>query len=236
MNILNFLKSFISFISDERCVACDINRGFICDSCKLLIPLNRNFCQICAYPFGSEISDIICGKCLQKRPVYKKTFSPLIYEGFIRDVIIKAKFEGKFFYYTRLLELVYSYFEKEMEELKNSAKVIVPIPLSKERLIERGYNQSMIIAKFLSKKLKLPILYDKLIRVKNTKPQSKLGEKDRIENIKGAFLLKKTDKTDKIVLVDDIITSGATINEAALALKKGGVNEIQVFSLCRASF
>ncbi len=236
MKIFYFLKSFLGFIADERCVVCDKNKGFICSSCEPLLPLNKIFCDICASPLNVSTDNLRCGKCLNLKPVYQSVFSPLIYDGFLREIIIEAKFKGKFQYYTMLMNKVYDIFQKNFTELGSSAKAIIPIPLSKQRLRERGYNQSMLIARFLSKKLNIPILSDSLIKVRHTIPQSMLGEKDRIKNIKGAFLLKKSLKTDKIILVDDIITSGATINEASLALKKGGVNEIRVFSLCRATF
>lgn len=233
--IIKGLDNFLSFLAAEKCYACGNRRGFICPDCYRLLPFNKNFCIYCAYPLPMENKDLICGKCLKEKPIYEKAISPLIYENFIRKIMLDAKFGGKYQYYYMLLNQTEEYIEDLISQIRD-VDAIVPIPLSKKRLVERGYNQAILIAKFLSKKINRPLILDVLAKIKDTKPQSQLGERERTENIKDAFMLKKSINFDKIILVDDIITSTATIKEGTKVLKKGGVNEIYIFSLCRAVF
>lgn len=226
---------FLSFIADERCLGCRKEIGFICNACYKKIRFNRTFCKICAYPLPENSANLTCGNCLKTRPLFSKTISPLIYESFVRDIILSAKFGGKYYYLHRLMDIIYPEYIKFFEELKDG-EAIIPVPLSRKRLIERGYNQSSLIARYLSKKIRKPMLESFLIKTKETKPQSELNERDRFLNIKSAFVLKKEINFSKIILVDDIITTTATVSEISKVLKKGGINEIYIFSLCRATF
>lgn len=229
------ITDFFSFLADERCLGCGDEIGFICENCHKKIAFNKSFCSFCAYPLLEDAEDLICGNCLKNKPEFSKTISPLIYDGLIRDILLSAKFNGKYHYYERLIEHIYNDCEHLFEQIK-SAEAIIPVPLSRKRLIERGYNQSAIIAKYLAKKFNKKLILSELIKIKETKPQSQLGEKERYSNIKNAFVLKKTINFSKIILVDDIITTSATVSEATKVLKKGGANEVYIFSLCRATF
>ncbi len=235
LKIKRGVTDFLSFIADERCFACGWDRGFICQDCHKKVSYNKKFCLYCAYPldYDSEIS--VCGNCLEDKPVFSKTIAPLIYDGLVRDIMLSAKFGGKYYLYKMLTDYIWEDL-KELIKPLSEGEVIVPIPLSRRRLIERGYNQAGIIADILSRKLKKPTIHRTLLKIKDTKPQSQLGEKDRYLNIKNAFFLKKPINFSKIILVDDIITTSATITEATKVLKKGGANVVYVFSLSRATF
>ncbi|MCX7990803.1 MAG: ComF family protein [Proteobacteria bacterium] len=229
------LSGFFSFIADERCLGCGRESGFICKNCYSKITFNKNFCCYCAYPLPDSIEKSICGSCLNSKPLFSKTVAPFIYEGIVREILLSAKFSGNYYYYERLINQFWDEFENLLKAFFD-AEVIVPVPLSRKRLIERGYNQAGLIAKYLSKKLNKPVILSALSKTIETKPQSQLGERERHSNIKNAFCLKKTINFSKIIIVDDIITTSATVSEVTKVLKKGGVNEVYIFSLCRAVF
>lgn len=235
LKIKKNISDFFSFLADERCIGCGNEIGFICKDCHKKITFNRNFCSLCAYPLSEGIEDLICGNCLKNKPLFTKTIAPLIYDGLVRDILISAKFNRKYFFIERLIDQIFQDCEYLFEHIE-SAEAIIPVPLSRKRLIERGYNQSVIIGEYLAKKLNKPLILNNLIKIKDTQPQSQLGEKERFSNVKNAYVLKKTINFSKIILVDDIITTSATVSEVTKVLKKGGVNEIYIFSLCRATF
>lgn len=112
---------------------------------------------------------------------------------------------------------------------------IVPVPLSKQALIERGFNQSLLLAKMLSEKLKKPLLIDLLLKKKDTPPQVGLSAKERYKNLRGAFEVKGKISNQKLLLVDDVLTTGATAKECSRTLLKAGAKEIVVITLARSS-
>lgn len=224
-------NSILSFLAGEVCLSCETKLGFICDSCLSELPyLKNNICNVCATPMSS-VDNLVCGTCLKFPPAFNRIVSFYIYEGVIRKIIQEAKFNKKTFYFSKLLNIIDNDIKRV---IPSSYTAIVPIPVSKRRLLERGYNQSLIIAKRLSKILKIPILDDCLVKVKDTPPQTRFGKEERFKNIKDVFFLKKNINSDKVIIVDDIVTTTATVREAAKVLKVGGVNEIIVFSLSRA--
>jgi ComF family protein len=126
---------------------------------------------------------------------------------------------------------------KLIEEEKNfSDFILIPIPLEKKKLKWRGFNQSEEIGKKLAENLKIPIFSNVLFKIKETRPQVELSEKERRENIRGCFLVKNKDliKNKKILLLDDVFTTGSTMEEAAKTLKEAGAKEIVGIVLARA--
>jgi ComF family protein len=115
---------------------------------------------------------------------------------------------------------------------------IIPVPLHKARKRERGFNQSEILAETLAKELNLLLQKEILFRIRNTKDQTKLSEEERKRNVAGAFEVRDTGRIlagKKVILVDDVITTGATLNECAKVLKQAGVKEILAVTIAKAS-
>ncbi len=233
--IKEILKNFINFLSGERCYICGKKNTFICEECsKTLTYIDGKNCSICLSSLQGESIDneLICGECLKNPPSFKKVFSLFWYEGAIREIIHDIKFRQKYYYLPELFDLVKEKIDIFLSEIGN-IDYIVPMPLSRKRKIQRGYNQALLIAKELSKMAKVPLLKDFLIKNKELPPLMSLGREERFKNIKGAFSIAKKKCVDRIVLVDDIITTTATVREASKTLKKGGCNEIYVFTICR---
>lgn len=224
---------FLSFLAGEVCISCGNNFGFICEKCLSKLPYNTNFCRRCGFPLQTQESDKLCGECLLNPPKFDFLYAPYIYDGVIKFLIHEAKFHKKTFYFDKLMEIATNDLLIRFEKFRNF-DVIIPVPVSRKRLLERGYNQSIEIAKLLSKLIKKPILYDTLVKVKETLPQTHFGRDERFKNVKNVFFLKKPLVSDKVILVDDIVTTTATIREASKVLKKGGADEIAVFAIARA--
>jgi competence protein ComFC len=233
--IKEVFKKFINFLSGEKCYICGKKNIFICEDCsKILAHIEGKHCSICLSSLqGESMGDkLICGECLKNPPSFKKVFSLFWYEGAIREIVHDIKFKQKYYYLPELFALNRERINNILNEI-GKIDYIVPMPLSRKRKIQRGYNQALLIAKELSNIAKVPLLRDFLIKNKELPPLMSLSREERFKYIKGAFSIAKKKCVDTIVLVDDIITTTATIREASKTLKKGGCNEIYVFTICR---
>ena len=155
------------------------------------------------------------------------------YEGIIRKLIIDYKFNEKPYLYKTIVNF-WLKDKKTFEKIK-TYDTIMPVPISKKRKKERGYNQSSIIAKEISKKTKLDYIGNVLIKNKNIIQQSKLNKEDRIKNVQGVYELKNVQilEKKKILLVDDIFTTGSTVKECSKILKEANPEKIGVFTIAK---
>ncbi len=114
--------------------------------------------------------------------------------------------------------------------------LLIPIPLHKSRLRERGFNQALVLAREIEKRFPLPLDYLNLQRIRDTQPQINLKEKERRKNVRGAFGLREKQKVKgkRILLIDDVYTTGATVNECSRVLRKGGAKRVDILTLARA--
>ncbi len=239
MSILSFI---VNFIYPPRCAVCNTfldQRGLICKECLAkLRELKPPFCKICSVPFYGEKEDIhICENCLRKRPQFTSLSSPYIYEGTASIAVRLFKFQKKAttgkLLGTLLKEYSLSWWKKIKQ--KKDKYVIVPVPLTPKRLRQRGFNQSLVLSRYVSKSLKLPVDYLSLRRTKETLPQSLLSPEERKKNVRDAFQVKGDNlKKKRIILIDDVATTGNTLNECAKVLKKAGAIEVRCLVFARA--
>ncbi len=156
-----------------------------------------------------------------------------MYDGVIRDLVLQYKFGYKPYIYKTFK----SFFEKneKLYLLFKKYDIIVPVPISKKRYKNRGYNQSTLLAKELEKIFNLQLEDKVLIKIKNNPRQSTLSQEERLINTKGVYKIYKNDKiVDKsILLFDDVFTTGATCNECAKVLKEAGAKRVGVFSITK---
>ena len=147
------------------------------------------------------------------------------YKDLIRRQILDIKFREKP-YISQTIAYFLKNIQKSFEKLEKY-DIIIVVPISKERQRERGYNQSELIAKKISIMINVPIKKDILYKTQNTVPQSTLNREQRIENSKGVYMVKKCQniKNKKILLIDDIYTTGSTLNECAKALRQKGMSK-----------
>lgn len=225
-------------LTTTRCPICasltDRADGELCRHCaEELAPRTGGYCPRCGDIFGDHNTPpTLCGECHTTPPPWDRLHFHNIHAGPLRDLILSYKFNngiGR----TRLLSTL------ALEALKKDETripdVIIPVPLHNKRLLWRGYNQSTEIALAVGKALDRPVLKNGLIRTRNTKPQTRLGMQERQANIKDAFKAKADSvKGASVLLVDDVYTTGATMQECARTLRKAKVAGVDVLVLARA--
>lgn len=214
---------FLDLIFPKVCVGCGQEGGWICKKCSgATIKLKTFYCPNCKTitPNGQY-----CSACTSKYRLTGILIAAHYKHGPLREAIHAYKYEGikelKIYLSNVLLKRLKGRFPR-------GKKVIIPIPLHKKREAIRGFNQAEELSKTISEKLNIPLKTNVIKRVKETKPQMELRKKKRAKNIKKAFkLIKSTGLKNKtILLVDDITTTGLTLNEAAKVLRKAGAREI----------
>lgn len=231
----------IIYPPQNKCLNCNIVikrkeiRG-ICADCLSKIDFVLNYCNVC----GRELESSLCKDCEERLPAFDRARSVAVYQGIIRDLILQFKYYDRSDLVIPLSDLLTLYFCEYYVNL--SIDYIVPIPLHEKRKKERGYNQAGLLAQELEKEIKIPVLSNYLLRVKNTCPLYNLNLSERRQTLKGGFKLKKDNvckqkvRDSTILLIDDIFTTGTTVNEASLVLKdKGGVGHVYVLTLATAS-
>ncbi len=204
-----------------------------CYECfEKIIPVGKNVCKKCGKPLSAD-SPSLCINCINLLPPFILHRSFAFYEGVMREIMFLIKFK-KMAYLAKAIAR-YSYQSLEDKDKIFDCDYIIPVPISKERRKERGFNQSEIIAEQISMLIKKELLKNVLIKIKNTIPQSLLPLKERKKNIAGSFGLRNVEliKGRRILLIDDIYTSGSTVFECSKILKKNGAEDVRVFTIAR---
>ncbi len=212
----------------KNCVLCGIAASQdVCDSCTIHLPqLPKNHCPICLWPVPTAE---ICGACLKKPPAFTRTIAGLRYSFPIDALIHSFKYQANLAIAPILADLLI----KKLTALEARADVIIPMPLHPIRLRERGFNQAMEISRYISKQMRITILPDSCSRIKHTLPQTGLPWKDRQKNIRKAFSCKIDLSGKHVAVVDDVMTTGATLNELAKTLRQQGAAEISNWVVAR---
>lgn len=224
-----------SFIAEllypKRCIRCRRSGDYVCDRCFAGITfLEYQLCGVCQ---KGSIDGLTHPKCRTANGI-DGIFSSIAYRGIVKKLLYQFKYPpylsdlrgilGKLLYEGLIQQEA---FEKFIED---KGVLIISVPLHKSRERRRGYNQSALLAKELAEKLKILFVSDVLIRQKQTKPQFELKKEERKQNILGAFTInqkfKNLIKSKKIIVVDDITTTGSTIRECAKMLKHNGAKSV----------
>ena len=220
--ILKIQEKILNLIYPQTCGICGkIATNSLCKKCE--IELKKQ-----------EESQIIGNN---KEEIENKNFDELIYifkyEGQIRKLILDYKFNEKSYLYLTFVNFLLKN-KKIFEKIKNY-DTIIPVPISKKRNKTRGYNQSLLIAKEIAQQTNLELVNNCLIKTKNIIEQSKLNKEDRTKNIQGVYELKnkKMIENKKILLIDDIYTTGSTVNECSKILRKGNPSKIGILVLAK---
>ncbi len=215
------------------CILCNLSCNHsddLCDACAINFKKNTNGCSCCASTLEIDASARTCGKCLSNPPAYDKTHAPFVYQSGIRHLIQTLKFNNNYKNARLLGNLI-------ADSVINSAtfpELIMPVPLHPIRYRQRGFNQSLEIARTVSKRLSIPLDYSSCQRKKYTLQQSALPAKQRQKNLRNAFTVCRAIPARHVVIVDDVMTTGATANEMAKTLKKAGVSRVDIWVCARA--
>ena len=227
------LDALKQLLFPRRCPVCDeivTPQGEkICLACLgKLRPVASPWCVICGKGLSHE--GRLCTECSKGRIHAFRRARALYDYPSVAPSIYRLKYEGRREYADFFGEEMARYLGDFIRETK--AEGIIPIPLHKKRMRKRGYNQAGVLAKVLGKKLGLPTYENILFRVKNTAPLKEQNYKERQNNLKKAFLVRKNDvKLNTIILIDDIHTTGTTVDEAAMTLMAGGIPNVYVVTL-----
>ncbi len=224
----------------QFCINCGKEGFYLCQDCFSLIDFPENlYCPFC-YPPRISLLGKTCNRCRKKGKKLKGLIFAAPYQNFIiRKIIGRFKYEpyvkdlakilaDLIIHQLKTVEKLPSLFKKHNRKLSPANFILVPLPLTKRKQRKRGFNQAQEIAKELSNFLKIPVANNVLLKIKETLPQVALSKEERIKNVKGAFFCKKSDKVKgkTIFLVDDVFTTGSTMEECARLLKEAGAKEI----------
>ncbi|WP_313339415.1 ComF family protein [Sedimentibacter sp.] len=235
-----YVDSFLELIYPEKntCFVCDkydeeIDQKYICCDCeKKIKKIVPPVCVKCSKPINYDKSTELCQECGGDERYFEISKSLYAYEGVIKNAIYNYKYYNKPYFYKLFGNLITDFINKENYL---NYDYIVSVPLHRSKLRKRGYNQSELLARHISNSLSIPYI-DALKRIKRTKKQSEKSKEERRKNLKDAFLIKAS--SDKIInrsvlLVDDIYTTGSTVNECSKALITYGVSKVYVITIAR---
>ncbi|GAW68606.1 competence protein ComF [Geoanaerobacter pelophilus] len=234
-----FFRPLLDLFFPPLCHACrafipEAGELFICADCLDKVAfLTTPLCTVCGAPFATDQgSDHTCGACLTHPPLHTCR-SAAILEGPLQQLIHRFKYGGRVQLSLPLGLLALS----ALSEFCNEAApdLIVPVPLHKKRLRQRGYNQSQLIAQVLAKKLGLPLEVGNLRRLRWTEPQTTLDAAKRVANVKGAFGVREAGRLEgkRVLLVDDVLTTGSTMRACVDALMDAEVSAVAAVTVAR---
>jgi ComF family protein len=233
-------ERLFQFLLPPQCHCCEKilaeGQQGICSECLSKIRwIEPPFCSVCGTPFVSRVvNNHLCGVCLTKKKFFLRARALGYYEGPLQEAIHRWKYLGKTtlnpFWGERMTEGFYLYWDS------NPFDLFIPVPLHKKRLRERGFNQALLLVKELSRRTGIPYQTRVLQKRKETIPQVNLSGVEREKEVRGSFHLTegKKIKGKSILLVDDVYTTGATVNECAKVLMAGGAKRVDVLTLAHA--
>lgn len=231
------IKDYLfNILAHPKCVACNCtmpigSNAMFCYNCSKNYYLNNGeTCNVCGKPIY-ENRDKSCPNCKEDKIHYIKNVSRYKYKGSIKDSIHNMKFKKQCWISGKFGDAMYKTIEKEYSDIKFD--MVLYVPMSPLNELSRGFNQSFEMASVIAKKLHIPIHTNIIRKRAGVKTQSGLNKKERIENIKNAFVIFNSNLlTDKIVLlIDDVFTTGSTINECAKVLKRNGALAVYTATL-----
>jgi ComF family protein len=233
-------RALLDLLFPPLCHCCkvfipDAGDVLICAEClKNITFLVSPLCTSCGTPFSTEDGrDHVCGPCL-KHPPRHMSRSATLYAGPVQELIHRFKYGHK----VHLSEPLGLLLAGALAQFRAEAApgLVVPVPLHRKRLRQRGFNQSQLIAAVLAKKWRLPLEVGNLRRVRWTEPQTSMDAHERRENVIGAFAVKKGRKVEgqRVLLVDDVFTTGSTLRACAEALTEAGAAEVIAVTVARS--
>jgi len=236
----DFARGALDLFFPANCSICglpleSLNRSFICWNCWQKVEwVPFPVCIRCGKPLGvdcqGENFSPICSSCQKFPPGFKRLFTPTFYRGVMAEAIRLFKYKSMRGISRGFNFILDSYFKK-VDFISLGIELVVPVPLHPKRKRERGFNQAEDIARIVARHLKVKV-GNYLARVRYTLPQTNLDKQDRRKNLTDAFVLRKKIEGKTVLLVDDVYTTGATLNEASSTIKQAKA-EVFAFALAR---
>lgn len=231
--IIVIANKVLNFLLPPQCPLCKEIVGqhyTLCRECWAHLQfITSPKCSLCGVPLSGVDQDMPCEVCVEKAPVYNKAFAPLVYNDALKKLILRFKNYDSL-HYTPI-------FVNWMQRLvPESIDLIVPVPLHWRRFFVRQYNQSAELAKLLSKNTQIPCELNILKRNRYTASQGHKNRQERYDNLHQAFSVNDSVQQlfgKRILLIDDVLTSGATVSACTKILKKAGAQEVYVLTIAR---
>lgn len=229
---MRIFSHLLDYVLPAHCLLCGYTckpQPYFCEYCKQNLPILPHTCLKCACFL--PIAEQICGQCSKEAPAFDKIYTLFPYEFPIIPLIVKLKFQQQLQHAKALATLLIEkipawYYQQSLPQ------VLIPVPLHLLRLQQRGFNQALEIAKPLAKHFKIPLdLHPQ--RIKSTQAQSGLSSKDRQANVAQAFKITTNYQGIHAAIIDDVVTTGHTVAELSIALKKQGASRIDVWCCAR---
>lgn len=224
---------FLKMLYPPRCPLCDrlikVSERLVCPDCIGKIAFIKGpLCGKCGRPL-KDTENGCCDECKLRKHVFDRALAPFRYEGEVKESLMNFKFRHRAEYYYFYAAAIAAYAGSAVQIW--APDIIIPVPAHKKREKERGYNQAYLTARELGKFFEIPVSRDLVLRVKNTKALKELGYKERLETLKGAFEInRKYEVPQRVLIVDDILTSGSTLDSMSSLLKNAGAEH--VYALC----
>ncbi len=242
MTVAGVLRSFIDVLFPAACATCGSPVGasripHFCTSCWSDFSLLPGaLCPRCGRPFGSPAAlthspEHACRFCREEPPVFDQALAVGQFEGSLRDAIHLYKYRP-----SRALGRHLGAWMAANVRLGRGIDLLMPVPLHSRRLRERGFNQALLLGHEVAQAHGIPLSIDSLARIRPTRPQVELSGAERVRNVAGAFAIRPSCAVDgrSVLLVDDVFTTGATLNECARVLKERGAGRVLALTLARA--
>lgn len=235
---MNILSKVTDFVLPPRCIC---GKKIVAESNSICAPcyddsgmVTSSFCSRCGNPQEFDFGkNVICGECISNEPEFDQARFVFKYNELTARIVTRLKYGDK----TQSVKKIAEFMSSRISGFDNKPDIITSIPISKKKLLHRKFNQSAYIANHISRKVNIEIDNQILKRVKDVPPQASLKRAERLKNVKGVFAIdpKKADmvKGRTVLLIDDVITTGATITEATKVLKKAGAEKVYVLSFAK---
>lgn len=232
---VDILASVARWVWPARCALCGQpgQPGLdLCAPCEADFPLNDNVCEHCAEPLPREQSQpTLCGACLQRPPSFDACVAPFRYAFPVDRMIQRLKY-GRELFHGRILGQLLG---RHLAQRDTRPELVIPVPLALQRYRERGFNQARELARPLCQSLGLTLRSDLVVRHRETREQAGLDRKERSKNMRDAFALIAPLHARHIAIVDDVVTTGSTVNDLSRLLRSAGAEWIEVWAVARAS-
>jgi ComF family protein len=230
----------LNFFFPQYCEGCGQSSGSyaLCESCRALVTAPSSpLCTICGLPFGGSGEDHLCGRCLSQRPHFAHARACTTYDRLAQQEAPVTRLLHRFKYTPDVtLAPTLGSLLASCSFLPGPHNVVIPVPLHPQRLRWRGFNQALLLARSLGQHRSVRVEPFALKRTRSTPPQVGLNVRERHRNIAGAFAVRDPDAVRglSVLLVDDVYTTGATVNECARVLRRAGARRVEVIVLARA--
>lgn len=219
------------------CVSCrsSLDQGLLCRDCvESAVRITAPFCQVCSRPYSGEMgAPFSCPDCEDHPPAFDCVATRYQANGLVRDLIHRFKYSGEF----HLRQILTNWLEEALSDPRISREpfaAFVPVPLHTTRIRERGYDQIAALVELMAKRSHHPV-WTCLRRSRYTESQTRFSRKERLQNLRNAFELRKGSSVlgKRLLLVDDVLTTGSTLDECARILKAHGAESVRAITVAR---